>query len=152
MFLEERPSLDVRAILKRLAPPPRLLGILGEDLTRLRTLARQVQRVREVAPSRMFRWLTDASLETVLALMAVVHRPEHKKAIGDFFRVRGTVRPLLRGGDLKALGIQPGPIYRDILNSLLYARLDGQVQSRDDELRFIRRRFARAFSAAGPSA
>ncbi|HLG43388.1 MAG TPA: hypothetical protein VI337_00080, partial [Nitrospirales bacterium] len=61
----------------------------------------------------------------------------------------------LRGDDLRALGIRPGPIYRDILNSLLYARLDGHVQSRDDELRFVRSRFARTFSSgekeSGPS-
>jgi tRNA nucleotidyltransferase (CCA-adding enzyme) len=52
----------------------------------------------------------------------------------------------LKGNDLKALGIRPGPIYRDILTSLLYARLDGLVESRDDELRFVRRRFARALA------
>lgn len=45
------------------------------------------------------------------------------------------------------MGIRPGPIYKDILNSLLYARLDGHVQSRDDELRFVRHRFAWAFVA-----
>ena len=55
--------------------------------------------------------------------------------------------PLLRGDDLRALGIRPGPIYREVLNCLLYARLDGSVQSRDDELRFVRRRFARALPA-----
>jgi tRNA nucleotidyltransferase (CCA-adding enzyme) len=79
--------------------------------------------------------------------MAVMVRPELRKAIGDFLSAKGRVRPFLRGDDLRALGIRPGPIYRDILNSLLYARLDGHVQSRDDELRFVRRRFARVFVA-----
>jgi tRNA nucleotidyltransferase (CCA-adding enzyme) len=95
----------------------------------------------------MYRWLAEVSLEVVLALMAVVGRPELRKAIGNFLSASGRVRPMLRGDDLRALGIQPGPVYRDILNSLLYARLDGHVQSRDDELRFVRRRFARAFPA-----
>jgi tRNA nucleotidyltransferase (CCA-adding enzyme) len=66
-----------------------------------------------------------------------------RKAIGDFLTTGRQVRPFLRGEDLRGLGIRPGPIYRDILNSLLYARLDGHVQSRDDELRFVRRRFAK---------
>jgi tRNA nucleotidyltransferase (CCA-adding enzyme) len=77
--------------------------------------------------------------------MARMERPELRKAIGDFLSTTRRVRPILRGDDLRALGIRPGPIYRDILNSLLYARMDGHVQSRDDELRFVRRRFARAF-------
>jgi hypothetical protein len=94
----------------------------------------------------MHRWLVEASIEVVLALMAVVARPELRKAIGDFLTTKDRVRPFLSGDDLRALGIQPGPVYRDILDSLLYARLDGHVQSRDDELRFVRRRFARAFA------
>jgi tRNA nucleotidyltransferase (CCA-adding enzyme) len=88
-------------------------------------------------------------LEVALALMARMERPGLGKAIGDFLTTTRRVRPILRGDDLRALGIRPGPIYRDILNSLLYARLDGHVQSRDDELRFVRRRFARALRAGG---
>jgi tRNA nucleotidyltransferase (CCA-adding enzyme) len=147
VLLEERPSPEARAILRRLGPPPRSADVVVRDLARLRTLARSLQRAREVAPSRMYRWLAGASVEMVLALMAVVGRPELRKAIGDFLSASGRVRPTLRGDDLRALGIQPGPVYRDILTSLLYARLDGHVQSRDDELRFVRRRFARAFPA-----
>jgi tRNA nucleotidyltransferase (CCA-adding enzyme) len=97
----------------------------------------------------MHRWLAEVSVEVILALMAVVGRPELRKAIGDFLTAKERVRPFLGGDDLRALGIQPGPVYRDILNSILYARLDGHVQSRDDELRFVRRRFAQAFPAAG---
>jgi tRNA nucleotidyltransferase (CCA-adding enzyme) len=93
--------------------------------------------------------LAAASLEVALALMARRERPEQAKAVGDFLSTTRRVRPILRGNDLRALGIRPGPIYREILNSLLYARLDGHVQSRDDELRFVRRRFARALPAGG---
>jgi tRNA nucleotidyltransferase (CCA-adding enzyme) len=149
ILLEERPSAEARGILRRLSPPPRLAGSIGLELGRLRTLARQVQRAREIPPSRMYRWLADEPLETVLGLMAVVQRAELKRAIGDFLRARDSVRPLLRGDDLRGLGVRPGPVYRDILNSLLYARLDGQVQSRDDELRFVRRRFGRLFAPSG---
>jgi tRNA nucleotidyltransferase (CCA-adding enzyme) len=144
VLLEERPGSESRAILRRLNPLSRTGDVVVQDLARLRSLARSLQRAREVTPSRMHRWLADASIEVVLALMAVVARPDLRKAIGDFLGASGRVRPALRGDDLKALGIRPGPIYRDILNSLLYARLDGHVQSRDDELRFVRRRFAQA--------
>jgi tRNA nucleotidyltransferase (CCA-adding enzyme) len=153
VLLEERPGTEARAILRRLGPPAKIANVVARDLARLRALARSLQRTREVAPSRMYRWLAEVSVEVVLALMAVVGRPELRKAIGDFLGASGRVRPLLRGDDLRALGIRPGPVYRDILNSLLYARLDGHVQSRDDELRFVRRRFARAFPAemSGPA-
>jgi tRNA nucleotidyltransferase (CCA-adding enzyme) len=48
------------------------------------------------------------------------------------------VRPLLTGDDLRALGIPPGPRYRAILGALRDARLDGRVQSRDDETALVR--------------
>jgi tRNA nucleotidyltransferase (CCA-adding enzyme) len=150
VFLEERPGAEARGILRRLSPPPKTADAIVRDLAQLRALARSLQRAREVTPSRMHRWLAEVSIEVVLALMAVVGRPELRKAIGDFLGAQGRVRPFLGGDDLRALGIQPGPVYRDILNSLLYARLDGHVQSRDDELRFVRRRFSGAFRARGP--
>ncbi len=142
-LLGERTSAEARAILRRLNPPPRIAAMVSHDLTRLRTLSRQFQQARDLLSSRVYRWLIDAPVESILALMARMHRAEVGKAIGDFLTTRRQVRPILRGDDLRALGIQPGPIYRDILNSLLYARLDGHVQSRDDELRFLRRRFTK---------
>ena len=128
-----------------------MVETIGRGLTRLRALARTFARARDLTPSRSYRLLSDVPLEVVLALMAVVTRPEPRKAIGDFVGSRTRVRPFLRGDDLQALGIRPGPIYRDILNSLLYAKLDGQVQSRDDELRFVQQRFAQALPPSAPA-
>jgi tRNA nucleotidyltransferase (CCA-adding enzyme) len=143
---------EARAILRRINPPARIAATVSGGLARLRALTREFLRARELPPSRVYRWFTEASLEVVLALMAQMERPELRKAIGDFLSTTRRVRPILRGDDLRALGIRPGPIYRDILNSLLYARMDGHVQSRDDELRFVRRRFARAFASGASDA
>ena len=142
-LLGDRPGNEARAILRRLNPPARIAAGLARDLTRLRALMRQFFHVSHLAPSRVYRWLVDTSLEVILTLMGRVGRADLRKAIGDFLTAGQRVRPILRGDDLRTLGIRPGPIYRDILNSLLYARLDGHVQGRDDELRFVRRRFAR---------
>jgi len=146
VLLESHPSAEAGALLRRLAPPARTAGLLAAALTRMRLLLRQLFRARELTPSRVYRWLAEAPLDVLLAVMARADRPEVRRAIGDYLTARRRVRPLLKGQDLKGLGIPPGPIYRDILNSLLYARLDGVVESRDDELRFVRRRFARALA------
>jgi tRNA nucleotidyltransferase (CCA-adding enzyme) len=148
-LLAGQKAAEARAILRRINPPARIAAAISRDLVRVRALARTLRHAREVPPSRVYRWLVEAPVEVVLALMARMERPELRKAIGDFLSTTRRVRPILRGDDLRALGIRPGPIYRDILNSLLYARLDGHVQSRDDELRFVRRRFPRAFSPGG---
>jgi tRNA nucleotidyltransferase (CCA-adding enzyme) len=142
-LLGDRPATEARAILRRLNPPARIAARLARDLARLRALMRQFMYAPHLVPSRVYRWLVDAPVEVSLALMGRAERADLRKRIGDFLTMGRRVRPILRGDDLRALGVQPGPIYRDILNSLLYARLDGHVQNRDDELRFVRRRFAR---------
>ncbi|MCP4540505.1 MAG: CBS domain-containing protein [Chloroflexi bacterium] len=39
----------------------------------------------------------------------------------------------LSGNDLKAMGLNPGPLFGRLLNALLDARLDGKVSTREDE-------------------
>lgn len=48
------------------------------------------------------------------------------------------VAPLLNGGDIMALGLPEGPKVGEALETLLNARLDGEVSTRDDEERLVR--------------
>jgi tRNA nucleotidyltransferase (CCA-adding enzyme) len=43
------------------------------------------------------------------------------------------INPALTGSDLKEMGVPPGPVYRDILESLRAKRLDGEIATRKDE-------------------
>lgn len=62
----------------------------------------------------------------------------------DHWRYR---RPALRGRDLAAMGIEPGPAMGRILVQLRAARLDGEAQGREDEVRLVQARR----SAGAPS-
>jgi tRNA nucleotidyltransferase (CCA-adding enzyme) len=46
---------------------------------------------------------------------------------------------LLSGKYLKETGFKPGPIYREILDRLLDARLNGEVETLLDEVEFVRK-------------
>ncbi len=48
------------------------------------------------------------------------------------------VEPELTGEDLKQMGLRPGPLFGDLLSTLRDARLNGEVTTRADELRFVR--------------
>ncbi len=50
-------------------------------------------------------------------------------------------KPLVTGDDLIAAGHVPGPKFREILNAVEDAQLEGQLPSRDAALEFIRREF-----------
>jgi poly(A) polymerase len=47
--------------------------------------------------------------------------------------------PLLTGHDLAALGLEPGPQYKRLLDAVREAQLDGEVQTKDDALALVRR-------------
>jgi tRNA nucleotidyltransferase (CCA-adding enzyme) len=81
------------------------------------------------------------SVETLLYIMAKTDEEGVKKAISLFFTKLNTVKVSLRGKDLQQLGIKPGPLYREILDSLLLARLEGKVQTKADEMRYVKTRF-----------
>jgi len=47
--------------------------------------------------------------------------------------------PVVNGEDLKALGIEPGPQYKEILEKVRDAQLDGVISTREEAIEFIRR-------------
>jgi len=56
------------------------------------------------------------------------------------------VRParLVTGDDLKEMGFRPGPLFREMLQAVEDAQLDGRLASRDEALAFIRQNFQTA--------
>ena len=47
------------------------------------------------------------------------------------------VAPLLNGHDLEELGVARGPFFREILETLRMNRLDGAIDSKEDEMRYV---------------
>ena len=58
--------------------------------------------------------------------------------IDDFTRRLADIRSLLNGDDLLELGVEPGPQVGRVLAELLQARLDGEVETREDEIEAVR--------------
>jgi poly(A) polymerase len=49
--------------------------------------------------------------------------------------------PLVRGRDLLEMGFEPGPRFKEILNAVGEAQLEGTLQSRDQALAWVKERF-----------
>jgi len=97
-------------------------------------LMRRFFQLPDHKPSDIYRALQPFKPEELLFMMARTQREETRRAISRYFHRYRHVRTELRGRDLKALGVVPGPIYRVILDELLNARLDGDIKSRQEEL------------------
>ncbi|MFW5636071.1 MAG: CBS domain-containing protein [Thermodesulfobacteriota bacterium] len=88
--------------------------------------------------SRIYEALSGFRVELLLYMMAVTRKKMVKKAISLFFTQLRQTRISVTGKDLKRAGIEPGPIYREIMDAILKARLNGTVHTRDEELNFVR--------------
>jgi tRNA nucleotidyltransferase (CCA-adding enzyme) len=143
MLLRTFDAEATAAICDRLEIAPRHRAIFEtERLTAERTLF-WLSGHMPVPNSELYRRLAGFRVELLLFMMAATRRESVKKTISHYFTGLRHVAPAIRGRDLKQMGIPPGPIYREILEAVLDARLDGRVKTREDELHF-----ARAFQAS----
>jgi len=101
-----------------------------------RTLWR-LERKRQVPNSVLYRGLKGFRTEIVLHMMAATRKKNIKRAISHYFTQLRFVDISVTGRDLKKRGLKPGPIYREILESVLDAKLNGRLNSRQEELAYI---------------
>jgi tRNA nucleotidyltransferase (CCA-adding enzyme) len=90
---------------------------------------------------QLYTLLAPYDTETLLYIMAKASRDKTKRFISTYFtRLKGA-KILLRGKDLVKLGLPPGPIFKEVFDRLLEARLNKRVKSREDEVRFVEKTF-----------
>ncbi len=85
-------------------------------------------------PSSLYTKLRGQSQETLLYLMAKADQENAVKGISLYLSHLQDIRLSIAGGDLKQFGIKPGPIFSEIMNQTLWAKLDGIVKTREEEL------------------
>jgi tRNA nucleotidyltransferase (CCA-adding enzyme) len=86
----------------------------------------------DAAPSAVYRALT-----------------AQKPDIREFATRLSLERSEIGGAELADMGVPPGPLYGEVLRSVLDARLDGAVSTRDEELALARELVDRGSSSAG---
>ncbi|MBI5895488.1 MAG: hypothetical protein HZB24_05585 [Desulfobacterales bacterium] len=88
--------------------------------------------------SELYRRLNEFRTELILYMLAVTRSKSVKKSISHYYNVLRKTHPLIDGQDLIAMGLRPGPLFSQILQGLLDAKLNGEVESRDDEVQWVR--------------
>ncbi|MEO0078015.1 MAG: hypothetical protein ABIK86_03340 [candidate division WOR-3 bacterium] len=97
--------------------------------------------VRSHRASTIYRLLKPVP-EPALRILAALEPEPSARRIRDYLERLARVKTELTGKELRQMGVEPGPHYRQLLDELLFARLDGRVQTRDDELSLCRRLLA----------
>ena len=88
--------------------------------------------------SELFRCLHDYSTELILFMMAATNKTKVKKAISLYYNNLRKVKPVISGLDLIEMGLKPGIRFKQIIETIQDAKLNGLVHSKEEELRLTR--------------
>ncbi|MFC1839629.1 CBS domain-containing protein [Thermodesulfobacteriota bacterium] len=94
--------------------------------------------------------LSQYDTEFLLYIMAKANNENIKKLISNYFTKLKGIKVSLKGRDLKSLGFKPGPLYKEIFERLLEARLNYKVSSRKEELSFVAEKFQKELKSIHP--
>ena len=112
----------------------------SKKLTRFKTDQKKVlgmlSRRGKMRPSEVYDCLKDYPQDLLLMLVAKSSSQTARRRIMAFMEKYSEVKLHLRGEDLKKEGVKPGPHFKDIIEKALYAKLDGKIKTKAEELDF----------------
>ncbi|MCL0030128.1 CBS domain-containing protein [Thermodesulfovibrionales bacterium] len=127
---------EKESALKRLNVPLRLQERIIKGLQN----TGNILKLQPDNPVEIYYSLKGQDIEVVLFGMAVTQDNERKKAISHFLLELRNTKPLIKGDDLKGLGIPPGPSYSEILTKILNEKLMKRLDTKEEEIEFVKRR------------
>lgn len=91
------------------------------------------------SPSQVVTSLNGVPLLSVYAVYLAVENPHIKSHLRAYALEWRLVVPLIDGNRLRAMGVPPGPIYKEILQKLRAARLNGEISQESEEMALLER-------------
>lgn len=143
IFLYRLSSKALSRISARL-PLPRRIVKTAQGISRLKE--NYVNLSPRANKSEMVTLLEAIPIDVLAVAWLCSDKPSVNEVLSNYVREWQHVQPLLNGDDLKAMGFRPGPIYRDILNTLKIAHLEGVITTRAEEANLVQKRFANLLS------
>ncbi len=138
-------QMRLEVLIAHLAAPTRgqvahQLQLPLDSIERLQQLAAQTTVIESLLSlqqkSEIVQLLHPYKLPT-LVLLAILSPRKIRRKLWQYFINLADVQAPLNGNDLKQLGYKPGPQYRQILDALLAATLDGVIENREEAIAFL---------------
>jgi tRNA nucleotidyltransferase (CCA-adding enzyme) len=131
-----------RPCLSRLDIKGREAGFFQESIENVEKALIALDKTEDIDPIIVYEALHQLSGEAISLLVALAKTESVKKAItsyNDYYRERAILK--VNGDDLIKLGFSPGPTFQKILENLKKARLTEEIQTKNDEIEWIQKKF-----------
>ena len=137
-LLRNHDEKTCREICQRLEMSPKQRHLFIEERLAADGCLRRLERRPAPSNSALYGYLNPFGVELILYMMAATPREGVKRLISNYFTQLRYIKPFIRGKDLLKMGLTPGPIFKEILQAVLEARLNGKLKTKADELQFAR--------------
>ncbi|MEY3334646.1 MAG: hypothetical protein RLZZ176_2949, partial [Cyanobacteriota bacterium] len=123
------------------------LQLTDDSITRLEKLSQIQSEVITLLPtflkpSQTLYLLRKYDLQTLI-LIALQSPRKIRRRIWQYLTNWGNIQPLLNGNDLKQLGYKPSPQYKQMLDDLLTATVDGIIKDKAEAKEFLAQHYPR---------
>ena len=129
---------QLQRIFKRLIFKQKYLENINYIYLNLDQIIKFISQKDEISPSNIYIKLKGLSNEVLFLAIMESDGDIVKERIINYLKKYKKESLYISGKELKELQIEPGPIYSQILNKLLCAQLDGEVENKKDEIRFVK--------------
>ncbi len=132
---------ELMSFCQRFDLPPKTRKMLIRQKTEGERIAREMLRRPFMKASEIYWLLFDLDNVGLLYLMSIARKKYIKKAVSLFVTsLRDTV-PLISGHDLLKLGFTPGPQFRTMINHVLEAQLNSEIQTKEDAFTLVKKNY-----------
>ncbi len=114
---------------------------LTEMVLEVPPAVKQLEDEPKMKNSALYRMLHPLSPEALVFASALTPKQKAKKRIHYYLTSLRGVRLSVDGRTLRKMGFPPSPVYNIVLRDLLAAKLDGKVETPEEELKFVTERF-----------
>lgn len=109
-----------------------------EDSVQVTHIAAQINSNAELKPSQLDSMLKGLDVENRIYLLLLIKSEDAWERTVRFYDLKAEVKVQINGHDLRNMGLRAGPVFKTILAQLYEAKLDGDIQNRDDEIRTVK--------------
>jgi tRNA nucleotidyltransferase (CCA-adding enzyme) len=125
-------EIELRRFCDRFEAPDKLRRSLLERKKNAETAAEAMLRSPLLRPSEIWNLLSGLDNEALLVLMTIARKKHIQQAVSRYAAELRSLKPLITGSGLIAVGLRPSPLFADLLRQVFAAQLNGEISSKEE--------------------